>query len=41
MTVMNPGGARVQSVGILELEPGIPPKERMVALGVEGAEGIC
>ncbi len=39
VTVMNPGGAGVPrfgllpSVGILELEPGIPPRGRIVALG--------
>jgi len=39
VTVMNPGGAGaprfglLPSVGILELEPGIPPRGRIVALG--------
>jgi len=39
VTVMNPGGAGAPrfgippSVGILELEPGIPPRGRIVALG--------
>ncbi len=39
VTVMNPGGAGaprfglLPSVGILELEPGIPPRARIVALG--------
>jgi hypothetical protein len=39
VTVMNPGGAGaprfglVPSVGILELEPGIPPRGRIVGLG--------
>jgi hypothetical protein len=39
ITVMNPGGAGASrfgmppSVGILELEPGIPPRGRIVALG--------
>jgi predicted phosphodiesterase len=38
VTVMNPGGAGPRrfdlppSVGILELEPGIPPRGRLVAL---------
>ena len=41
VTVMNPGGAGaprfglLPSVGILELEPGIPPRGRIVALGKE------
>lgn len=41
VTVMNPGGAGaprfglLPSVGILELEPGIPPRGRIVALGGE------
>ena len=41
VTVMNPGGAGaprfglLPSVGILELEPGIPPRGRIVALGRE------
>jgi putative phosphoesterase len=40
VTVMNPGGAGPQrfnllpSVGILELEPGIPPRGRLVPLGL-------
>jgi putative phosphoesterase len=36
VTVMNPGTAgmgRSPSVGIMELEPGIPPRARIVALG--------
>jgi putative phosphoesterase len=39
VTVMNPGGAGaprfglLPSVGILELEPGIPPRGRIVGLG--------
>jgi uncharacterized protein len=39
VTVMNPGGAGPQrfkllpSVGILELEPGIPPRGRLVPMG--------
>ena len=39
VTVMNPGGAGaprfglVPSVGIMELEPGIPPRARLVTLG--------
>src|SRR3989449_1933818 len=39
VTVMNPGGAGPKrfglapSVGILELEPGIPPRARLVTLG--------
>jgi len=39
VTVMNPGGAGaprfglLPSVGILELEPGIPPRARIVGLG--------
>ena len=39
ITVMNPGGAGAPrfgippSVGILELEPGIPPRGRIVSLG--------
>ena len=39
VTVMNPGGAGRRrfnlppSVGIMELEPGIPPRARLVALG--------
>ena len=39
VTVMNPGGAGpkrfglVPSVGIMELEPGIPPRARIVPLG--------
>ena len=39
VTVMNPGGAGARrfnlppSVGILELEPGIPPRGRLVPLG--------
>ncbi len=39
VTVMNPGSAGVArfgqlpSVGIMELEPGIPPRARLVALG--------
>lgn len=39
VTVMNPGGAGparfglTPSVGLLELEPGIPPRARLVALG--------
>jgi len=39
VTVMNPGGAGaprfglLPSVGILELEPGIPPRGRIVPLG--------
>ena len=43
ITVMNPGGAGAPrfglppSVGILELEPGIPPRGRIVGLG--GGEG--
>jgi hypothetical protein len=38
VTVMNPGGAGARrfklapSVGILELEPGIPPRGRLVSL---------
>ena len=38
VTVMNPGGAGprrfdlLPSVGIMELEPGIPPRARLVAL---------
>ena len=41
VTVMNPGSAGPRrfdlpvSVGILELEPGIPPRARLVALSVE------
>ena len=41
VTVMNPGGAGaprfglLPSVGILELEPGIPPRGRIVPLGRE------
>ena len=41
VTVMNPGGAGKArfdlppSVGILELEPGIPPRGRLVALSRE------
>jgi uncharacterized protein len=40
VTVMNPGGAGPRrfdlkpSVGILELEPGIPPRGRLISLGV-------
>jgi len=40
VTVMNPGGAGPArfglrpSVGIMELEPGIPPRARIVHLGV-------
>jgi uncharacterized protein len=40
VTVMNPGGAGPRrfnlqpSVGILELEPGIPPRGRLVTLGL-------
>ena len=43
VTVMNPGGAGaprfglLPSVGILELEPGIPPRGRIVALGAPEA----
>lgn len=39
VTVMNPGSAgpgrfgQAQSVGIMELEPGIPPRARLVRLG--------
>jgi len=39
VTVMNPGGAGAArfnlkpTVGIMELEPGIPPRARLVALG--------
>ena len=42
VTVMNPGGAGaprfglLPSVGILELEPGIPPRGRIVCLGQIG-----
>jgi len=42
VTVMNPGGAGAPrfglrpSVGILELEPGIPPRGRIVGLGPSG-----
>jgi predicted phosphodiesterase len=41
VTVMNPGGAGaprfglLPRVGILELEAGIPPRGRIVALGVK------
>ena len=41
VTVMNPGGAGaprfglLPSVGILELEPGIPPRGRIVGLGAK------
>jgi putative phosphoesterase len=44
VTVMNPGGAGQRrfdlpaSVGILELEPGIPPRGRLVALTAADAE---
>jgi putative phosphoesterase len=44
VTVMNPGGAGPRrfrlppSVGILELEPGIPPRGRLVPLLPAGAE---
>jgi uncharacterized protein len=44
VTVMNPGGAGARrfklapSVGILELEPGIPPRGRLVSLGSERRE---
>jgi putative phosphoesterase len=44
VTVMNPGGAGPRrfglapSVGILELEPGIPPRGRLVPLG-EASQG--
>ncbi len=40
VTVMNPGGAGAPrfglapSVGIMELEPGIPPRARLVTLGL-------
>ena len=42
VTVMNPGAAGPPrfglppSVGIMELEPGIPPRARVVALGISG-----
>jgi putative phosphoesterase len=42
VTVMNPGGAGAArfglapSVGIMELEPGIPPRARLVTLGRAG-----
>jgi len=44
VTVMNPGGAGAlrfgipPSVGILELEPGIPPRGRIVSLGGGGTQ---
>jgi len=45
VTVMNPGGAGaprfglLPSVGILEVEPGIPPRGRIVALGGKWGQG--
>jgi len=42
VTVMNPGGAGAPrfglqpSVGVMELEPGIPPRARLVPLGAGG-----
>jgi len=45
VTVMNPGGAGAPrfgippSVGILELEPGIPPRARIVALSAPQSPG--
>ncbi|MBI1967953.1 MAG: metallophosphoesterase family protein [Gemmatimonadetes bacterium] len=45
VTVMNPGGAGPRrfglapSVGIMELEPGIPPRARIVNLGAKGLRG--
>jgi putative phosphoesterase len=45
VTVMNPGGAGAArfglapSVGIMELEPGIPPRARLVTLGRAPAPG--
>jgi hypothetical protein len=44
VTVMNPGGAGPRrfdlpaSVGIMELEPGIPPRARLVPLTGAGEE---
>ena len=44
VTVMNPGGAGARrfdfpaSVGIMELEPGIPPRARLVPLTAAGAD---
>jgi putative phosphoesterase len=45
VTVMNPGGAGAPrfgippSVGILELEPGIPPRGRIVSLSAPSSKG--
>ena len=47
VTVMNPGGAGaprfglLPSVGILELEPGIPPRGRIVGLGGKREDPHC
>jgi predicted phosphodiesterase len=44
VTVMNPGGAGARrfdlpaSVGIMELEPGIPPRARLVPLTAAGED---